>query len=701
MKPTLFTVFVHAHLYIFFIFKNNFFFLVEKVLDIQRCDLNIKSNSSSHHTELYGEERLIVRRGQPFSIVLHLSPSKLDGCIYVSAGPLPRRESDTKVTFSLQESTVDTEWSASASKDASGGTITVSISSSPKAPIGEYTLTLDQLGQKTSLGKFTLLFNAWCPQDAVYMQSEEKRKEYVLAQHGLVYRGNFKRIKEKPWNFGQFEPGILDICLKILDDSPKFVPDADKDISSRNNPVYVTRVLSAMINSNDDRGVLVGEWADFSGGNHPSLWMGSGEILRQWAESGPVRYGQCWVFAAVACTVSRALGIPCRVVTNFGSAHDTDANLVIERLYDENGDRISGDDSIWNFHVWVDSWMTRPDLGTEFDGWQTSDPTPQETSEGVFCCGPASLHAVKEGEVAMKYDTPFIFAEVNADMQDLVRLSNGKFVKFSESTKSVGNFISTKAERHDITHQYKYPEGNISKTPGLNDFCLHQFLQDFHKLLFIFFFFYFKIKLAKNMIVGSNFEVYAVLTNNFLDARTCNLLFFARAISYNGKLGDSCGFSSENLEVPSGEGLRLSLKLEYNRYGTAIDPDMMIQVSAITIDKQTIDFHKAEKIIVLDEPDVGIKLLGEARVNQPVTAQLTLLNSLPEPLLNCSFAIEGIGLTDGKPIKAKVGTVGAKQEAKASIDFKPTITGSSVLLVNFDSDKLKNIKSFIDVVVKE
>lgn len=26
--------------------------------------------------------------------------------------------------------------------------------------------------------------------------------------------------------------------------------------------------------------------------------------------------------------------------------------------------------------------MTRPDLGQKFDGWQTSDPTPQETSEG-------------------------------------------------------------------------------------------------------------------------------------------------------------------------------------------------------------------------------------------------------------------------------------------------------------------------------
>lgn len=56
------------------------------------------------------------------------------------------------------------------------------------------------------------------------------------------------------------------------------------------------------INSNDDKGVLVGEWYDFTGGVHPGQWVGTGDILRQWAESGPVRYGQCWVFAAVGCT---------------------------------------------------------------------------------------------------------------------------------------------------------------------------------------------------------------------------------------------------------------------------------------------------------------------------------------------------------------------------------------------------------------
>lgn len=87
--------------------------------------------------------------------------------ISVSQGPLPRKESDTQVSFGLRESTLETEWSASATNDPSGNKVSVSISSSPNAPIGLYSLTLDQDGQKTSLGEFILLFNAWCHSESI------------------------------------------------------------------------------------------------------------------------------------------------------------------------------------------------------------------------------------------------------------------------------------------------------------------------------------------------------------------------------------------------------------------------------------------------------------------------------------------------------------------------------------------------------
>lgn len=59
------------------------------------------------------------------------------------------------------------------------------------------------------------------------------------------------------------------------------------------------------VNSNGDRGVLTGRWDEsYTDGVAPYRWTGSVPILQQWSNAGAraVKYGQCWVFAAVACT---------------------------------------------------------------------------------------------------------------------------------------------------------------------------------------------------------------------------------------------------------------------------------------------------------------------------------------------------------------------------------------------------------------
>ncbi len=127
--------------------------------------------------------------------------------------------------------------------------------------------------------------------------------------------------------------------------------------------------------------------------------------------------------------VCRTLGIPCRCVTNYISAHDTNNSLSIDKFYDENGEESTEEptpvsagssgrrpDSVWNFHVWNEVWMARRDLDGPFGGWQVIDSTPQEESGGMHQLGPTSVEAVRRGEVGRGFDTAFVFTEVNADV---------------------------------------------------------------------------------------------------------------------------------------------------------------------------------------------------------------------------------------------------------------------------------------------
>jgi hypothetical protein len=81
----------------------------------------------------------------------------------------------------------------------------------------------------------------------------------------------------------------------------------------------------------------------------------------------------------------------------------------------------------------------------------------------VFQCGPASVTAIREGDVHLAHDVPFVFAEVNADYIIWLWHKDESRERVYSDTKKIGRCISTKAvgsdSRVDITGLYKYPEG--------------------------------------------------------------------------------------------------------------------------------------------------------------------------------------------------------------------------------------------------
>ena len=210
------------------------------------------------------------------------------------------------------------KWSLSIdASDASNPVVTVN--SPPHAMIGRYQVaiylesTVDGVTEHAldEEPDFILLCNPWCPEDSVYVESDEWRNEYVLNDMGAIWRGTTRSSSPCYWNFGQFEESVLDATLKVLMKDKRI--QVTKGEQKMRDPVWLGRILSAAANSSDDNGILMGNWSgDYSGGASPVTWNGSVKIIQQFIETGqPVKYGQCWVFSGLLTTLMHAIGIPC------------------------------------------------------------------------------------------------------------------------------------------------------------------------------------------------------------------------------------------------------------------------------------------------------------------------------------------------------------------------------------------------------
>ncbi|MBN3322620.1 TGM2 glutamyltransferase, partial [Atractosteus spatula] len=667
-------------------------------LRLKYTNMEQQSNHRNHQTQGLSSRSLVVRRGVPFKVTLFFEGRGYNPQVdtLTFAAFLDRSYVAFPASFAMHNP--HSGWNAQILQgDVYSKSLSVHISAPPSASIGLYTLHFKIQSQYQArnyiIGEFVLLFNPWCRGDSVFLPGENQREEYVRNDFGFVYTGTPQNIESRPWAFGQFEEGILEICLNLLQISPQHGRNSERDYFRRRDPVYISRVVCAMINCEDDRGVLKGNWSgDYSSGVNPSDWTGSAEILQQWARSkfSPVRYGQCWVYAAVMCTVMRVLGIPTRVVTNFNSAHDTNANMIIEEYYSDRGEKLNiSADSIWNFHVWVECWMTRPDLGYGCDGWQVLDPTPQERSEGVFCCGPSPVTAIKRGCVDLLYDVPFVFAEVNADVHIII-VRNNQEISRSVDRGRIGSLICTKSiglnTYENITTAYKIPKAGTSYRPTN---------RGGRKSMEV------SLLMRKPPIMGENIEFTVNITNKSNFAKVLRERVNGQAKEYNSSALKAFWEAYNVIKIGPFEVKTISHQIPYSLYGKELVGHNLMNLAVVIEDEETKECVLASEEINISSPTISIELANEQNIvqNEEQTAIIVFTNTLPVPVSDGTLTVEGVGLIEGK-LQFELPVLQAGEKVERAVTFTPRTLGSKTLLAHLITRSNIYVSGFKTVYVK-
>lgn len=517
-----------------------------------------------------------------------------------------------------------------------------------------------------------------------------------MNEMGIIYHGAFDDIAERNWNFGQFNFGVLDACLYIMDRS-------DMPIANRGDPIKVTRKASAMLNSRDDDGVLVGNWSgDYTYGVAPTSWTGSTEILLTYASSRmPVCYAQCWVYAAVFNTFLRCLGIPARVVTNYYSAHDNDGNLKTDIILHDNGriDRDRTKDSIWNYHCWNECFMSRPDLPTGFGGWQVVDATPQETSDGLYRCGPASVRAIKHGQTCYPFDAAFVFAEVNSDVVFYSRNKDGTMEPVKVNQTHVGRMVLTKSPgamtRRDITSEYKFPEGTAEERLALEKAEEYGCKREKSNLpdadVDV-------VLPALEVSVGDDFDLDLEFINRSDQRRVVDVYISGSVVYYTGVSTSEFLLSYPVVTIEPNKSVKETVTVEARDYMKKLVEQANLHFIVTGKVRETGQIVSAMKVVTLHTPKLSVVVSGQAKVSEEMIATVEFTNPFSFSLEDVYIRMEGPGIMS--PKLKYYSLIPERSSLTWTENFIPHRAGSTRVMATLDCPALRQVFGQANVTIE-
>jgi len=405
--------------------------------------------------------------------------------------------------------------------------------------------------------------------------------------------------------------------------------------------------------------------------------------------------------------------------------------------------------------------MARTDLPHGYGGWQCIDATPKQQSgnnSDKNQCGPVSVEAVRRGEVGFAFDTPSLFAEVNAEICHFQEddSSHWGFKKIKVDKYRVGRQVLTKrigadddmgdADVEDITSLYKssdcqgssssfgesrelmrsnsrdlvrelprelttrdvtrdilhYPGSSSDRIPTVInnvrgvDRSSNMFDFPANKVNEDVFF---DLVEMEKVAFGQPFTVTVQLQNRSTEMRTVTAILSASSIHYTGVSGRRLGRADRQLVLQPGQRETFQVRVTFEDYRDKIVDYGMVKFYALASVLETKQCWSEEDDFQLEKPKMDVQLKGTAQVGQDCFVTFSFLNPLSVSLTDCEFTFEGPGLV--RPQTVKYRDVKMGEMVSHVQKFTPRHNGERKMVVTFNSRELIDVVGSKQILVRD
>ncbi|XP_030786010.1 erythrocyte membrane protein band 4.2 isoform X3 [Rhinopithecus roxellana] len=351
--------------------------------------------------------------------------------------------------------------------------------------------------------------------------------------------------------------------------------------------------------------------------------------------------------------------------------------------------------------------MTRPALPQGYDGWQILHSSAPNGGGVLGFCDLVPVRAVKEGTLRLTPAVSDLFAAINASCVVWKCCEDGKLELTDSNTKYVGNNISTKgvgSDRcEDITQNYKYPEGSLQEKEVLERVEKEKMkhakdnsirppcLKTANPL-------YLLLKAPSSLPLRGDTQISVMLVNHSEQETAVLLAVGVQAVHYNGVLAAELWRKKLHLTLSANLEKTITIGLFFSNFERNPPENTFLRLTAMATHSESSLSCFAQEDIAICRPHLAIKMPEKAEQYQPLTASVSIQNSLDAPMEDCVISILGRGLIH-RERSYRFGSVWPDNTMCTKFQFTPTHVGLQRLTVEMDCNMFQNLTNYKNVTV--